>query len=331
MACPTEKCMLRVLSVASAFAHDLVKGCIVFMLFIGTQVHGDATHHAHEMLESGSKAPQEVLVSVHPMALLVKSAWPKLMVSSLVSANQSPHDFVLKPSDMTRIANADAVIWMGKGFEPYLEKVVRKAVVVDVSESVHLDEEVSIHNHEVHAHSKGHRDFNQHVHSQHAHDPHLWLDPNNIVNMVMMIQRHLGLPEPTEFLNQYASWKTLAILELTPHQKTGFVSFHDAFHEWVKAFQLNQLAVVTNNPEKPVGTRHMIEVRNILASGDAQCLFVEPQFQSRIVPKLHKGLDIKVIKIDPMASAYSIGDAKFIGFYEELLRNFTQCFSKPTN
>ena len=251
-----------------------------------------------------------ILVSVHPMALLVKSAWPQLSVSSLVSANQSPHDFVLKPSDMQRIAKADAVVWMGKDFEPYLTKVLRGQTQIDASQV--LEDKPKVHDHHGHG----------------VHDPHLWLDPSNILNMILLIKDRLSLPEPSKFLKNYKTWQQKAVLELSPHQEKGFVSFHDAFHDWVDVFKLNQLAVVTNNPEKPVGTRHVIKVRNILASGKAKCLFVEPQFKSRIVPKLHKGLDIQVIKIDPMASAYSISDAQFIGFYQELLSNFTQCFSE---
>ena len=309
--------MLRVLTsvnfmtIATAKLGVLLLAC----LLVSVQVHAQIMAQSNER---PTKA-QTILVSVHPMALLVKSAWPRLSVSSLVSANQSPHDFVLKPSDMKRIVRSDAVVWMGKGFEPYLQKVLRDAEQVDLSESIHTSEL----NHEKHDQHQVEDD-----HSKHNHDPHLWLDPNMILTMLAQIQNRLSLPEPTVFIDAYKTWQQVAMAQLMDHKSTGFVSFHDAFREWIDTYELNQLAVVTNNPEKPVGTRHVIKVRNILASGKAKCLFVEPQFQSRIVPKLHKGLDIEVIKIDPMASAYSISDAQFIDFYQELLSKFTQCFSE---
>ncbi|MEY8205721.1 MAG: zinc ABC transporter substrate-binding protein, partial [Bermanella sp.] len=62
------------------------------------------------VLPSLSHAAQRVLVSVHPLALLVKSAWPQLEVSSLVPSNQSPHDFSLKPSDIRRVNEAAMVV-----------------------------------------------------------------------------------------------------------------------------------------------------------------------------------------------------------------------------
>ena len=265
--------------------------------------------------------PKTVLVSVHPMALLIKSAWPDLSVSSLVSANQSPHDFVLKPSDMKRIANVDAVIWMGPEFEPYLEKAIKGKIQVDVSQGTHESAAMNGYDSE-HVHAP------VNAHAEHGHDPHLWLDPNRILEMLSLVQAQLNLAEPTAFMDQYTAWKNNAHTAFKDQHKAGFVSFHDAFHEWIKVFNLNQIAVVTSNPEKPVGTRHIVEVRKLLASGQAQCLFVEPQFQSRIVKKLHKGLDIDVINIDPMASTYAIDSGGFVNFYQELLSKFTQCFSK---
>lgn len=312
--------MLRVLTSVNFKALASAKLCTLLLVcsLVSVQTHAQTMALTNER---PTKA-KTILVSVHPMALLVKSAWPQLSVSSLVSANQSPHDFVLKPSDMKRIAHSDAVVWMGKGFEPYLEKVLRATEQVDLSESIHIGEL----NHEAHDEHDEHEEIDDH--NKHNHDPHLWLDPSMILTMLSQIQDRLSLPEPTAFIEEYKIWQQAATSQLQNHKAKGFVSFHDAFREWIDTYELNQLAVVTNNPEKPVGTRHVIEVRNILASGKAKCLFVEPQFQSRIVPKLHKGLDIQVIKIDPMASTYSISDAQFIGFYQELLSSFAQCFSE---
>lgn len=298
-----------------------LNGLILFtcLAMVATSVNAKATP---------SLEGQSVLVSVHPMALLIKSAWPELEVSSLVSANQSPHDFVLKPSDMSNIAAADAVIWMGETFEPYLAKALRGQRQVDLS--VTLDE-ADAHANDGQAGDEHENDehADHHDHDAHIHDPHLWLDPNGIKKILSFVQSSLALPAPKAFIAQYDAWLSSAATTLIPHKDVGFVSFHDAFHAWVETFKLNQVAVVTSNPEKPVGTRHIVEVRNILASGQVQCLFVEPQFQSRIVTKLHKGLSIKVIKIDPMASKFLIDEAGFINFYQSLLGSFTQCFSGP--
>jgi zinc transport system substrate-binding protein len=304
--------MLQIITnLLSLHGHSLRK--CTFIALIGWSVGVNAADHKEAKLVE----QQTLLVSIHPMALLIKSAWPELKVSSLVNANQSPHDFVLKPSDIERIKAVDAVVWMGANFEPYLKNVIRGMDQVDVSEVLEQDNHLD--------HKDKHDSHTDHVH---GHDPHLWLAPVSIKPIISLVQKALGLPTPVAFLSSYDVWLIQAHEQLNKSQQIGFVSFHGAYEEWIEAFNLNQLAVVTSNPEKPAGTRHIMEVRKILESGNANCLFVEPQFQSRIVTKLHQGLDIPVINIDPMASNYAISDAGFLSFYEELLSNFTQCLSK---
>ncbi len=258
-------------------------------------------------------ATQTVLVSVHPLALLVKSAWPALNVTSLVASNQSPHDFSLKPSDMRKVIKADMVIWIGSDIEPFLVNLMRnKDRQIQLS---HLIEENAA---EEDTHSEG-----EHNH----HEPHLWLQPDTIPNLLAVVQKRMNLPAPTQFLTQYNKWLKATQLDFTQIKERGFISYHDAFHPWVEYFGLNQLDVVTHNPEKPVGTRHVVQVRQLLESGAAHCIFVEPQFQGRLLDKLTQGLNVKRIKIDPLASLYQIESANFILFYNHLSTQFQRCLS----
>lgn len=255
---------------------------------------------------------QQVLVSIHPMALMVKTAWPELEVDSLVAPNQSPHDFTLKPSDRRKIHKADAVIWLGEEFEPYLAKVLKKQTQVDLADI---------------AEAEHHAPYGAHGHSDEAHDPHLWLNPKAIFPILDKIKKALKLDEPEIFKKRFQLWHLKAQRQLYFHSKAGFVSFHDAFHYWVEEFNLNQLDMVAINPEQPVGTKHITKIRELLASGNVQCMFLEPQFNAPIVNKLHKGLDIKVVNIDPMASMHQIESANFLEFYDELLEQFLYCFA----
>jgi zinc transport system substrate-binding protein len=262
-----------------------------------------------------TNAAQTVLVSVHPLALLIKSAWPTLNVTSLVASNQSPHDFSLKPSDMRRVVKADMVIWIGSDIEPFLVNLMRnKDRQIQLS---HLVEE-----------EKAKAGEYKHSEDKHGHhEPHLWLQPDTIPSLLAVVQKRMGLPAPTEFLIQYTQWLKATKLHFTDIKERGFISYHDAFHPWVEYFGLNQLDVVTHNPEKPVGTRHVVQIRKILESGVAHCVFVEPQFQGRLLDKLTQGLKVKRIKIDPLASSYQVESANFLSFYYELTAQFQRCLS----
>lgn len=288
----------------------LLRSALLFLLLSPLLAVGPTAmaepDHAHKA------KVKNVLVSIHPLALLVKSAWPQLTVSSLVPANQSPHDFSLRPSDLSKVAQADSVVWLGSEFEPYLSKLmVKKGSQVDLSKGSESTEK-----HEEHDEHESHAN----------HDPHLWLQPQQIPVLLSTIQAQLNLAAPENFLLSYDAWLNQTQKDFKKSKEIGFVSFHDAFYYWVEFFNLKQLAIVTQNPEKPVGTRHVVKVRNILASGQASCLFVEPQFQTRLLNKLTQGLPVNQVKIDPMASKYSINSENFMGFYQGLSQQFKQCF-----
>ncbi len=291
---------------------------ITLFLFAGWAFgEGDHAHHQHDhdhsqpsssieqsedLQAQPSLSQQTVVVSIHPIALLVKSAWPALTVKTLVPINQSPHDFSMKPSHRVMVENADLIIWLGAELEPYLEKVLS-----------------SRHNHVALVQE-----------ADHHHDPHVWLAPQELEAMLQHIQSVLKLPQPTAFLQAYQQWLLSAKQRLQPYQDRGFVAYHDAFHHWVDYFQLTQLAEVAIDPEKPVGSRHLLNVRDILASGGAHCVFVEPQFTPRLLKKLTQGLEVKTVQIDPVASRFPVPSktedaGAFIRFYDSLLDGFEAC------
>lgn len=262
---------------------------------------------------------QQVLVSTHPMALLIKSAWPQLNVVTLMDANQSPHDFALKPSHRRIIAQSNHLIWLGGDMEPYLDKlVVRHPAALDLS---NLFEE----HHDDHAEHKNHEeDHSGHDHG--ASDPHIWLNPNGIQAILAQVASELSLEAPAEFLAEFQQWRKQANEQLK-NQSAGFVSFHDAFHYWIEYFNLNQQAVLAVNPEQPIGTRHIVEVRELLQQGNVACLFVEPQFKASIVDKLKQGTGVPVVRIDPIGSQFNVSEGKFLDFYRYLVTQFKTCLS----
>lgn len=264
---------------------------------------------------SEEKSAKTIMVSLHPLALLVKSAWPEANVVSLMPANQSPHDFSLKPSDIQRIADADGIVWSGPDFEPYLKDILKGKAHLDLSTTL------DFHHHDEHFHD--HHDEE----SATVHDPHFWLNPLAIEPILNAIADRFQLGHGAEFRNQYQQWLAKAREKFTDKRDIGFVSFHDAYVDWNEYFGLNQLDKVTVSPEQPVGTRHMLHVREILASGDAACLFVEPQFKARLVERLTQGLSVKQVMIDPIASEFQVKNANFLQYYDQLLDRFITCFN----
>ena len=243
---------------------------------------------------------QQIMTSIYPLALLLNSAWPEqLDAKHLVPANQSPHDFSLKPSDRRAVEETAFLLWLGPELEPYLDKVLSK------------------HNHHLALLP----------HADHHDDPHIWLAPQRIAGILKQVQQALQLPEPTAFLSALHTWQTQSQAALQPLKEKGFVVYHDAFTHWVKFFGLNQLASVTNDPDHPVGSRHLLQVRQILETQTPACLFTEPQFSSPIVRKLTQGLSIAQVQIDPIGGQYQLPQRSFLDFYAGLTETFVRCLA----
>ncbi|MDA7826289.1 zinc ABC transporter substrate-binding protein, partial [Porticoccaceae bacterium] len=59
-----------------------------------------------------------VVTSIKPLAIIAKSALQdRARVEYIMPAGLSPHDVVLKVSDMRLLAEADLVLWIGSDFE----------------------------------------------------------------------------------------------------------------------------------------------------------------------------------------------------------------------
>ena len=59
-----------------------------------------------------------LVTSIKPLAIIAKSALQdRARVEYLMPAGLSPHDVVLKLSDMRKLADADLVFWIGPEFE----------------------------------------------------------------------------------------------------------------------------------------------------------------------------------------------------------------------
>ncbi len=127
-----------------------------------------------------------VVTSVTPVSMIVAAiTGDKADIEQIVSNTASPHDYALRPSDLRKISQADAVVWVGESLENFLEKPLINANKAEDSiewlalegtvqrrygeEDEHHDE----HGHDDHDHDEHHddHDHDEH-HDDHDHDEH---------------------------------------------------------------------------------------------------------------------------------------------------------------
>lgn len=235
----------------------------------------------------------ETLVSVHPLALLMRSAWPGIDVITLLPPGASPHHFSLKPSQVAQVKRAQHVIWLGEGLEPYLAKLLR-----DQPGSLALS-----------------------PHADHHDAEHIWLDPAQVLPMLAKIQQALNLPEPVQFKQDFAALDKRLRERLTAHAGAQVVAYHPALEAWLVYYGLPLRDVITQDPEQPVGSRHLSKLAGDFRSAKVQCLISEPEANRALEDKLLQGSSAKRMQFDPMAYQQQ----GFLSFYAAIADDLSIC------
>lgn len=161
---------------------------------------------------------------------------PDIDLTTLLRPGLDPHTFEPAPRDAAAVAGADLLFINGGGLETFLEPLVSanrqgKTPVVDLCEGLTLTECTDEHHgepgHEHHAHG--------------AEDPHVWLDPQRVIQWTRTIERALAGRDPehaaayqqrAEAYRAELAWLDQWVLDQVaglPEGQRHFVTDHDEF------------------------------------------------------------------------------------------------------
>jgi len=129
--------------------------------------------------DSGTTAPV-VLASATFLADITRNvAGDRVKVESLLPIGTDPHSYQPTPQDVTKIAESKLLIINGADYEHFLEPLLENAggkrEVIEASSGLQPREDTG---------------------AEHGVDPHLWLDPNNVIMYVENIREALTHFDP---------------------------------------------------------------------------------------------------------------------------------------
>lgn len=221
---------------------------------------------------------------------------------------------------------ADVVYWIGPNLETFLGKALhnrgnrQNVTLAEAPGVVHLPSRAGGVWADEHAHES---------HADHEHgvgDPHVWLDPRNAAAMVEKIVEILAAIDPQQAARyrENGRWlqSRLSQLEselstlLAPVRDRPYIVFHDAYRYFEQRFGLASAGAVSLGPERMPSARRIQELRKHIEAIGAQCVFREPQFESRLVDILREDLAMRVGVLDPLGGGLPPGPDQ----YFELLR-----------
>jgi zinc transport system substrate-binding protein len=286
-----------------------------------------------------AEAPK-VVASFKPIHSLVAAVMqgvgaPYLMVKGAAS----PHTFSMTPSDAEALQGADAIFWIGREMETFLDRPLAalgdKAKIVTLGEAKGLTRlplreggafDKHVHEGEAaHAEKAGDEEF----------DEHIWMDPQNAKIIVGDIEKTLSAQDPANAPAYKANAdKTRAALGaldtelaalLAPVKGRPFITFHDAFQYFEKRFGVEASGSVTLNPDAAPGAERVAELRAKVKELGAVCVFSEPNFEPKIINVITEGSDAKTAALDPEASALSEGPELYFESMREIAAEMRKC------
>jgi len=262
-------------------------------------------------------AAPNVVVSIKPihditLAVMEGVGTPTLLVPS----GASPHTYALAPSQAKALYEADLIVWVGPGLETFLTQPLlrRKAdsTLLTLLEMPGMTLYPAQGN-EAHEHGPI--------------DPHLWLDPLNMINYASHLAETLGKIDPANQQGYQTNAKQV-IQELTlldqslskklrPVESNPIMVFHAAYQYFQKRYHLNVVGTLVLRPDTLPSVSRLLEIQQTLKSAKVQCIFSEPQFKPAIVERLVATTNVRHGVMDPLGSPSPVG----LAGYETLLNN----------
>lgn len=224
------------------------------------------------------------------------------------------HDYTLQVSQMRSIEASELVVISGGGLEDFLsDALAGSQCIVDASEGIALY--APEHEHEEHGHDD---------HHHHDHDPHIWLSPvlaqEMAENICEGLSRHYPAHRSTFEQNLVGLKNDLQALQLYGEEELAdlrcrdLITFHDGFHYFAEAFDLNILEKVEEEAGSEAPASELIRLITLVREHHIPAIFTETNGSTAAARVIASETGIEVRQLD-MAMA---GDDYFDSMYRNI-------------
>jgi zinc transport system substrate-binding protein len=281
-----------------------------------------------------------VVTDIGPVDSLVAMVMQDIGTSErLLAQGASAHGMDLRPSQARTMSQADLVIWTGPSLSPQLrqqiETLAPKAQSLPL-ETVEGTQLLPIRDTGLFAHDHDHdHDHDAHTdHGDEAHDPHLWLSPENAILWLDAIADALATTDPdnaaTYRANAIAGAAAIAAARseaqarLAPVADLPLGAGHDAFQYFENSFGLSVLGAITDSEASAPGPARLAALRDAFADTKPVCILTEPGTDPDLIAAIG-AQGIAVVELDVLASALPQGAQLYPDLIRKLADQIATC------
>ncbi len=236
-----------------------------------------------------------------------------VQVTNLTPAGSEPHDLELNTRQVDRIEDADLIVFLGKGFQPALERAAARAkgTKLDVLDDLGSllpaprgDEELAV-------------------------DPHVWLDPRLFKVIVAEVVGALVAADPnnrsTYEANAGAYTRELDDLDaafavgLATCTRRVMVTSHSAFGYLAARYGLTQEAIAGLEPESEPSPQRLNDLAARVRADGTTTVFYETLVSPKVALSLAREAKVTTAVLDPL-EGLSDADARAGRSYVSAMR-----------
>ncbi len=253
---------------------------------------------------------KKIITSFYPIYAMVKNLTVNIDTLEVENLAQEQtgclHDYQLTTQNLKTLSLGHVLALNGAGMETFLEPVFQQfpsLEMIDASEGiVFLLNEQEHHHHEEDDHEE-----------EHEVNPHIWLDVNNAIIMVENLSKGLQKAFPKEereiqeneksYVEKLKALNEEVIKVTSELPKKEMVTFHEAFPYFAKAYGLEVVAIITQDPEESLNPKELVKVIKSIESHPGVPLFVEPQYESLAAQTISNQTGSAIYTLDPLVTA----------------------------
>lgn len=237
----------------------------------------------------------------------------RVQVRNLTPAGSEPHDLELSSRQVDRIEDATVVLFLGRGFQPALERAAARAkgTKVDVLGGIAAlrpappgDDTLDI-------------------------DPHVWLDPTVFKTIVPLVSTALSDADPanreTYEANASAYMRELDDLDaafatgLATCARRTIVTSHAAFGYLAGRYGLIQDAIAGLEPESEPSPQRLADLTSKVRADGTTTVFYETLVSPKVAESLAREAGVRTAVLDPI-EGIADADAKAGRSYVSVMR-----------
>jgi zinc transport system substrate-binding protein len=240
---------------------------------------------------------RSVVAAFYPVAYAAQRVGGnRVTVTNLTPAGAEPHDLELTPSQIDKILDADVVLDLGHRFQPAVEKAAKQRGGPTVSLLDTLP---------IGAAGKMVKEGDAT-----ALDPHVWLDPVLMQDLVRQVQRSLTRADPKgravymrnadQFVVELDALNARYAQGLATCDRKLIVTSHEAFGYLAHRYGLRQEGVAGISPDAEPDAQRLGQLADLVKQQGVTTVFTETLVSPRIADTLAREAGVKTDTLNPL-------------------------------